>query len=238
MKNIFKIFMDFDGTITELDVGDAIYKKFGNEKKVNNIISDLLQDKISSRDCWIKLCEEVPYMDKNELNDFIDSISIDTSFVKFKEYCESEKFEIYVLSDGFDYYIDRILAKSEITALKVFSNHLEIVNNKMVPSFPYYDESSISSANCKRNHIINHSSDDEFTVFIGDGNSDKDTVEYCDYIFAKADLLRYCEMERITFFPFKTFEDIIKKLDELKVKKRLKKRAQAVLKRREAYIVE
>ena len=238
MQRVYKIFMDFDGTITKLDVGDAIYKKFGNEEKVNNIISDLLQDKISSRDCWIKLCEEVSNIDKNELNDFIDSISVTTSFIKFKEYCENEKFEIYVLSDGFDYYIDRILAKSGITALKVFSNHLEIIDNKMVPSFPYYDESSDSSANCKRNHIINHSSDDEFTVFIGDGNSDKGAVEYCDYIFAKSNLLRYCEMERITFFPFKTFEDVIKKLDELKVKKRLKKRAQAVLKRREAYIVE
>jgi 2-hydroxy-3-keto-5-methylthiopentenyl-1-phosphate phosphatase len=230
--------MDFDGTITKLDVGDAIYKKFGDEGKVNNIISDLLQDKISSRDCWIKLCEEVPNIDKNELNDFIDSISVDTSFIKFKEYCKNENFEIYVLSDGFDYYINRILANFGITGLNVYSNHLEIVDNKMVPSFPYYDESSVSSANCKRNHIINHSSDDEFTVFIGDGNSDKDAVEYCDYIFAKADLLRYCEMERITFFPFTTFEEVIKKLDELKAKKRLKKRVQAVLKRREAYIVE
>ena len=221
--------MDFDGTITRLDVGDAIYKEFGKEERVNNIINDLLQDKISSRDCWIKLCEEVPYIDKNKLNNFIDNISVDTSFIKFMEYCDIENFEIYVLSDGFDY---------RITGIKAYSNHLEIVDNKMVPSFPYYDESSLSSANCKRNHIINHSSDDEFTVFIGDGNSDKDAVEYCDYIFAKSDLLRYCEMERITFFPYKSFEDIIKKLDELKVKKRLKKRAQAVLKRREAYKVE
>ena len=85
---------------------------------------------------------------------------------------------------------------------------------------------------------MNHSSDDDFTVIIGDGNSDKDTVEYCDFIFAKDDLLKYCERERITFFPFKNFVDVTKKLTELNEMKRLKKRHRAVLKRRQAYLIE
>ena len=230
--------MDFDGTITKLDVGDAIYRKFGDKEKVNKIINDLLSDKISSRTCWKKLCEEVPFVDQKELDEFIDSIPLDDSFIKFKDYCSGENLEIYVLSDGFDYYIDRILNICGIKGLKIYSNHLEIINNKLIPSFPFYDESNYSSANCKKNHIINNSSDDDFTVFIGDGNSDKDAVEYCDFIFAKDDLLRFCEMNRITFFPFKTFDDVIKKLDELKVKKRLKKSNRANLKRCQAYMME
>ncbi|NNG25993.1 MAG: 2-hydroxy-3-keto-5-methylthiopentenyl-1-phosphate phosphatase, partial [Ignavibacteriaceae bacterium] len=87
-------------------------------------------------------------------------------------------------------------------------------------------------------HIINHSGDDDFTVFIGDGNSDKDTIQYCDFIFAKDGLLKFCEKERITYFPFKNFNDVIKRLNQLKSKKRLKKRHRAELKRREAYTIE
>ena len=49
---------------------------------------------------------------------------------------------------------------------------------------------SPTSANCKKNHIINHSSDDDITIYIGDGNSDKDAAQYCDFIFAKNDLLK------------------------------------------------
>jgi 2-hydroxy-3-keto-5-methylthiopentenyl-1-phosphate phosphatase len=63
-------------------------------------------------------------------------------------------------------------------------------------------------------------------------------VEYCDFVFAKNDLLRYCEIERITFFPFKDFNDVIKKLGELEKKKRLKKTHRAQLKRQQAYINE
>jgi 2,3-diketo-5-methylthio-1-phosphopentane phosphatase len=237
-KRIFKIFMDFDGTVTQQDVGEEVFRKFAEEEKVNIIIDDLLNDRISSRECWIKLCSAVPSVNINEFDDFIVSIPLDHSFVKFKDYCKNENIELYILSDGFDYYIDKIFEKNRINDLTVYSNHLEIVDDKLIPSFPYYDEAIFSSANCKRNHIINHSSEEDFTVFIGDGNSDKDSIEYCDFIFAKDDLLKFCEKERITYFPFKNFDDVIKKLDELKGKKRLKKRLRAQLKRQQAYTTE
>ena len=230
--------MDFDGTISQQDVGEAIFRTFADEEKVNKIIDDLLSDRISSRDCWIRLCDLVPEINKTELDDFIDKLPLDETFINFKNYCADEQNHIYVLSDGFDYYINRIFKKNGIEGLMVYSNHLEIVDGKMIPGFPYYNDSSFSSANCKINHIIHHSSDSDFTVFIGDGNSDKDSVEYCDFIFAKGDLLRHCEMERITFYPFNNFNDVIKKLTKLKSKKNLKKRNSAQLKRNQAYITE
>lgn len=230
--------MDFDGTVTQQDVGEEVFRKFAEEEKVNIIIDDLLNDRISSRECWIKLCRAVPSLNKNEFDDFIVSIPLDHSFVKFKDYCKNENIELYILSDGFDYYIDKIFEKNRINDLTVYSNHLEIVDGKLIPSFPYYDKASFSSANCKRNHIMNHSSEEDFTVFIGDGNSDKDSIEYCDFIFAKDDLLKFCEKERITYFPFKNLNDVIKKIEELKNKKKLKKRLQAQLKRQQAYTTE
>jgi 2-hydroxy-3-keto-5-methylthiopentenyl-1-phosphate phosphatase len=75
-------------------------------------------------------------------------------------------------------------------------------------------------------------------VFIGDGNSDNDAIQYVDFIFAKDDLLKFCEVQRITYFPFKDFNDVIVRLNELVSKKRLKKRHQAELKRREAFMIE
>jgi len=230
--------MDFDGTVTNQDVGEEVFRKFADKEKVNKIIDDLLNERISSRECWLNLCGAVPLINKNEFDDFIDRFPLESTFVKFKNYCANENINLFVLSDGFDYYISKIFEKNEIKGLKVYSNHLEIVDGKLIPSFPYYDEASYSSANCKRNHIINHSSEDDFTIFIGDGNSDKDSIEYCDYIFAKDDLLKFCEKERITFFPYKNFDDVIKKLNELKGRKRLKKRLRAQLKRQQAYTTE
>lgn len=235
----FKIFIDFDGTITKIDVGEALFREFGDTEKVNKIIEDLLADKISARECWVKMCGTVSGFTSEKFESFLENIEIDETFADFTKFCNSNNYDMYVLSDGFDYYIQRILQRENFGNLRVYSNSLLIDNsNKLVPSFPFYDSGCSSSANCKRNHIINNSSDDDYTVFIGDGNSDKFTVQFCDFIFAKDDLLKYCERERITYFPFNNFKDVSERIIQLSSKKRLKKRHQAVLKRREAYMAE
>ena len=235
----FKIFLDFDGTITKNDVGEEIFKKILEEEVVNKIVEDLLTNKISSRECWENLCEPTLIKDKNEFDNFILSQEIEPTMHHFVEYCDENKFQLFILSDGFDYYIEKILKRENLSHLKVFSNKL-ILNDegKLIPSYPYYNADCRSSANCKRNHIIENSGEDDYTVFIGDGISDIDAIQYVDFIFAKDDLLKYCEVQRITYFPFKNFDDVILRMNELLSKKRLKKRHQAELKRREAFTIE
>ena len=235
----FKIFLDFDGTITRNDVGEEIFRKFFDEKIVSKIVGDLLADRISSRECWESLCESALINDKKKFDNFILSQEIEPTLNRFVEYCEANSFEIFILSDGFDYYIDKILKRENLSRLKVFSNKLLLNDDgKLIPYFPYYNADCRSSANCKRNHIIENSGEDDYTIFIGDGNSDNDAIQYVDFIFAKDDLLKFCEIHRITYFPFKNFDDVITRLSELTSKKRLKKRHQAELKRREAFMVE
>lgn len=233
-----KVFIDFDGTITTEDVGDAIFRKFGDSVKADEIINDLHNDKISSRECWDLLCSLINNIDKDELNEFINSIEIDNYFHAFVTFCEANKVDLFILSDGFDYYIKRILEKQNLSHLKFFANTLEIVNGKFIPRYPFYNPEYRTSANPKRNHIIDNSSDDDYTFYIGDGNSDKDAAQYCDYIFAKNGLLKFCELERISYYPFKNFNDVTERIKELLSRKRLKKRHQAQIKRKHAYEAE
>jgi len=235
----FKIFLDFDGTITKNDVGEEIFRKNLPEEIVNKIVEDLVTDKISSRECWERLCEFALIKDKKGFDDLILSQQIDPTLHRFVDYCEANSFQLYVLSDGFDYYIDKILNREKLNLLKVFSNRLILADDgKLIPSFPYYNADCRSSSNCKRNHVIENSGDDDYSVFIGDGNSDNDAIQYVDFIFAKDDLLKFCEVQRITYFPFNNFDDVILRMNELLSKKRLKKRHQAELKRREAFMIE
>lgn len=235
----FKIFLDFDGTITKNDVGEEIFKKALKEDIVKKIVEDLLTNKISSRECWESLCGSVSILNKTEFDDFIFSQEIEPTLHRFIEYCEANGFELFVLSDGFDYYIEKILKRENLNRLKVYSNKFLLTDDgRLIPSFPYYNADCRSSANCKRNHIIENSGEDDYTVFIGDGNSDNDAIQFVDFIFAKDDLLKFCEVQRITYFPFKDFDDVIVRLRELVSKKRLKKRYQAELKRREAFMIE
>lgn len=233
-----KIFIDFDGTITSVDVGREIFYTFGNKEIVEDIISNLHQGIISSRQCWEKLIDTVEEINENELFNLIDKISIDSSFHHFVEFCKSHLIDIFILSDGFDIYIKRILERENLIWIPFYSNNLKIVNGKFVCSFPYFNADYPTSSNPKMQHIIDNSSDDDFTIYIGDGNSDKEAAQYCDLIFAKNGLLKFCELNRISFFPYTTFNDIIEIIKKLLSKKRLRKSHQAMLKRKTAYEAE
>ncbi len=232
----FNIFVDFDGTISTRDVGEALFLEFGNEAEAMQIIDLWIDRKISSFKSWELLCKTIHNFEIEHFDKFISTITIDESFYKFIDYCKEKDFSVFVVSDGFDLYIKKILERENLGHLKVFCNKLEVKDNTIIPSFPYPDEECGICANCKRNHIIDNSGDLEFNVYIGDGLSDTCPAQFCDLIFAKKALLKFCEKNRITFSPFNNFNDVIEKLELLKSKKRLKKRFQASLKRNEVYI--
>ncbi len=235
--NKFKIFVDFDGTITREDVGANIFVEFGNQQAVAAIIDDIINKTISGKDGWNKLFATLRKVSRDEFSAFVDKFEIDHTFHSLVETCEQNGFDITILSDGFDLYLKNILEREGLERLKFFSNHLQQKEDGSFDySFPYTDEECERCANCKRNHLIEESSDDDFTVFIGNGVSDQCPAQYCDFIFAKDSLLKFCEKERISYYPYTSFNSVKEVLLTLASKKNLKKRHQAELKRRAVYL--
>jgi len=233
---VFKVFVDFDGTIARQDIGDTMFYKFGDPVIVRNVIEEWEQGEIGSSTAFRRMSKTITDFDKKKFFDFIDEVEIDPGFIGFTKLCEANEIELKILSDGLDFYIRPFLEKHGLSHIEYFSNKAELdPASGFRLEFPYSDEECRLCANCKRNHVISSSSDDDFTVYIGDGHSDKCAAQYCDFIFAKDALLKYCEINRITYFPFKDFTDVQKKLEELINKKRLKKKLRAELKRKEIY---
>lgn len=233
--NRFYIFVDFDGTITRQDVGANIFLKYGKHPDVYDIEMDIRTHKITAYEGWMKLFKAAPGLTMEQITTYAETFAIDHTFRDLVAFAEENDYPLTILSDGFDNYIDLILKREELSGQKVFANTLGICRNEVVPSFPYGDEECTDCANCKRNHILELSPDEAITVYIGNGSSDTCPAQFCDYIFAKDDLLKYCEKNRVPFYPYKTFGEVLVKLKELQSKKRLKKRHQAVLKRNEVY---
>lgn len=237
-NRVFKVFVDFDGTITKKDVGEELFIEFGDREFSKKLIDDWNNDLVEPRNGWQVLCDSVTNADETKIKNFLSTMEVEDSFRSFVDYCKGNEFELKIISDGFDFYIRTILEKENLAEVEFSSNVLTIADKQLKPSFPNSAEDCKCSANCKRNYVLKHSSDDHYSVYIGDGVSDRCPIQYCDFIFAKDSLLKFCEVNRITYFPYKDFNDVIKRLDELKNKKRLKKRHQALLKRKEVYTQE
>jgi len=233
----FKIYIDFDGTITTKDIGEHMFLEFGDPDKCREIISKWLNAELNSQQVWKQLCKTIENFSEDKFDVFLKDFSIDPFFNEFIDYSNKHNFGLTILSDGLDYYIDKIRKRENFEQILTYSNHLTFgQKNELLPEFPYTDEECSKCANCKRNHILNSSSEEDITIYIGDGWSDTCAAEHCDFIFAKRSLLKYCEQNGLPYFPFKTFRDVLKIVEQLRTKKKIKKRHRAELKRKEAFM--
>jgi 2-hydroxy-3-keto-5-methylthiopentenyl-1-phosphate phosphatase len=73
-------------------------------------------------------------------------------------------------------------------------------------------------------------------VYIGDGFSDRCPVRYADIVFAKRQLIKHCQQQNITYYEFRRFDDVQKKMEEILQRKRIRHRQEAVMARREVYM--
>ena len=128
-----------------------------------------------------------------------------------------EDIDFYIVSDGFDYFIERILKNYNISDIKIFSNVLKIKDGKFQTFFPNYDQSCTPrSGVCKCNVIKTNRIVTKRVLYAGDGMSDFCASKNADFLFAKGRLLEYCKNTKIDnmieFNSFKEIKDYIKLL--------------------------
>jgi 2-hydroxy-3-keto-5-methylthiopentenyl-1-phosphate phosphatase len=244
---MIKAFIDFDGTITTVDVGDTMFETFGGMACVESI-EEYRNEKISALECFRQECFACGAVNKNRLDTFLDNQPIDKTFAEFIEFCTGRNIECTVLSDGMDYYIERILHHNGLPQVRYYANHLDLKPMDgsgtvlLQPSFPHTDETCDRCACCKRNYILTHTADEDIIIYVGEGYSDRCPVRYADIVFAKDELLNYCRAENISYFEYTSFRDVADRLalmldtSSTKKKSSLHKRRQAQLACREVYL--
>ena len=240
-----RIFCAFDGTVAVSDVGYLLFQTFGTSR-CDEIIQDYEQGKIGAMECWRRSCESVRNLTPEQLRAFARQQTLDPYFSSFVDFCAARRIPFFLLSDGFDVYLEEILRQHSFVpggegdrGVQYFANHLEFTDEgRIVPSFPYADAECTQCANCKRNHVLRLSGDDDVIVYVGDGRSDFCPAMYADVVFATKALVAYCQSQNISFYEFHSFKEVIDRLEKLFSQKRIRQRWQANLRRREAFRAE
>ncbi len=239
-----KLFVDFDGTITRDDVGNAFFLKFGGEQ-CDKLVREYKEGKISAVDCFRGEAAAVGTLSKNQLDRFVSNHPIDVGFKEFVSFCRARNIEFHVVSDGLDYYICRILAANDIQDISYFANKVQLhsedggENCSVDIRFPFTDAECTRCACCKRNIMLTHAGEEDVIAYVGEGYSDRCPAQYADIVFAKEDLQKFCQQKNISYYLYDTFHDIVKRLEKLLVpRKVLRKRRRAELMRRAVFMQE
>ena len=216
-----KIFCDFDGTVTKKDVWVDALGRFIKDKAAFDVVcKDFEFGRITSRECIRRELDLIEDFSFEVFDSFIDQQELDDYFLDFIEYCKANNFDVILLSEGLDYYINYVAKKFKIE-LKHYSNELRLIdidgNIKLTCEFPYSDEHCNSCGVSKRNILMANTNefDKEISVYIGDGVSDFCVSNYADVVFAKHKLASYCWKNNITYYEYNDFSDIKKKFIKL-----------------------
>ncbi len=234
-----RVFCDFDGTVAQQDVGNALFSHLAGDAAYD-IARRYVNGEINARECLLAEAAAAGRVSPEAVGAFVEQFPVDRGFGEFNEFCVARNIPVTILSDGLDFYIERILRRNGLQDIVSFANHLEFSAKEdgvvLDVSFPYSDSECLFCGNCKRNHMLTLSGDDDIIVYVGDGISDRCPVRYADIVFAKGALIRHCQEANISYFEYSTFEDVRRRLEMILEKKRLKKRREAEMARRDVFI--
>jgi len=213
------VFCDFDGTITPVDVTDQILAQLAHPSW-REIEREWMLGLIGSREC---LERQIALVDApaEELHAVVDAVAIDSDFKSFCKFARKQRLPLYILSDGFDYVIRRVVKRAGVdrhfrSGANLFASALRVEGRRLVPSFPHSPEPcGHGCATCKAALIRRLREGRRPVIFVGDGMSDRFAVEVADVVFAKRHLLAHCRESGIACHPFETFKDVQVALEKL-----------------------
>ncbi|GFP42837.1 hypothetical protein HKBW3C_01961 [Candidatus Hakubella thermalkaliphila] len=202
------IICDFDNTITKGDVTDYIYLKYLGDKfwEINELWE---AGRIGTPEAY-EMGSALVRITPEQFDQAVDEVEIDPYFPEFYQFCRDEGLELYIVSDGLDRYVERVLRKHGLTEIPVYTNSVSFQEDRMVMSFPYQDEECDLCGTCKEAILEKLRGEGDLAILIGDGGSDFCVAHSADIVFAKGRLKDYCEENGIPFIPFQSFQDILK----------------------------
>lgn len=207
MKDICAV-TDFDGTVTEKDTLYSFFETYA-EDKWKEVEQDWVKGKISSKECLIQEFNLVPDLSDSLIKEFLKSINIDKYFKDFYKLVKQENIDLYIVSDGVDYFIESILKKYNLADINIISNHGEFDGEKFILTFPNDNPYCVKdSGTCKCSIINSLKNNYKKVIYIGDGVSDYCVADKADTLFAKKRLLEYCRKNMINHIPYNDFSDI------------------------------
>jgi 2-hydroxy-3-keto-5-methylthiopentenyl-1-phosphate phosphatase len=214
------IVSDFDGTITQCDVVDEFLDNFA-DKKWLDIEKEWIDGRISSKECLEKQLNCVKKVSIKDLSNFLFSVKLDPYFKDFVDRAERNRCKIYIISDGFDFFIKEILYLNNIFNIEIFANKVTYQNERLKIIFPLYsDKCKVSSGICKcniYNKLKSYHKNKTF-VYIGDGKSDfciAENLPDTDILFAKNKLAKHLSKCSRDYVIYNNFKEINYYLSEL-----------------------
>jgi len=204
---------DFDGTITEQDVSFLLLDAFAN-KDWRRLLDDYRADRISVNYFNTSAFAMVKE-DKQTLLEFMKGrVKVRDGFRELLDYCQRKGFHFVIVSNGLDFYIEKILGEMGINNIEVFASQTRFTPESLKVQYIGPDGSQLDSG-FKEAYVRLFQGKGYRVVYAGNGASDIPPAKLAHHIFATGELLDYYKKTNLDFTPFADLNDIVRGLEAL-----------------------
>jgi 2-hydroxy-3-keto-5-methylthiopentenyl-1-phosphate phosphatase len=202
------VLLDFDGTISLEDVGDALLARFApDQDAVAEMDRRYDEGSVGSR-ALIRWDMDVLPRERQLLTRAATAIPLDPSIVELVGVVEEAGGVVEVVSDGLGFHITPMLETVGLGRLPVATNLADAGRGGDAVSFPYGHPTCRVCGTCKRERVRLHRGAGRAVVFVGDGASDRYAAHHADVVAAKDGLATYCERSSLPFVPWRRLDDV------------------------------
>ena len=205
------VFVDFDGTITDVDTFDVLVKHFAGEDAWHATERGLDDGTVALRDV---LQRQASYVrgSFDEVAAMLErSVRVDPTFAPFVAACRRHEMEVTVVSSGVEPIIRMRLAQAGLGALPIIANAIDPDPAGWRIRF----RDGATNGTDKAAAVRAARASGMRTVFIGDGRSDYEAAVTADRRFARRGLAleRYLRERDLAFEAFSSFAEIERALN-------------------------
>jgi 2,3-diketo-5-methylthio-1-phosphopentane phosphatase len=197
------VFLDFDGTISTVDVGVHVLTKAAPDEW-RAIDEQFRHGVIDSRECILDEWDLVEG-DEATLRAIAAEVTLDPGVGLLVDALRAAGAELTVVSDGFGFYVEDAVRPF---GLDVLTNAVDFSTRRL--EFPHEDQCCpcASCGTCKQAPIKDAAHRGQSTMLVGDGASDRKAALLADVVFAKDALATWCGAFGVDFVAFETLTDV------------------------------
>ena len=209
----YRVYLDFDNTISRGDVLDGIIGHFATGSAWRELETEWEEGRIGARAC---LDGQLRALRGSwpEFQRHLAGVKLDPGFSTLRGLLRDHRVESAILSDNFDLFLGEILRQHGHADLPVYANHAEWADDRVLPSFPYYNPACPGCAHCKKTHFVPRR-DRRLIIYVGDGRSDICPATHADIVFAKAGLLTHLQAQGRPCHAFTDLRDVADQLQTI-----------------------
>ena len=207
---VLAVFCDFDGTFAHPDVGSTLAARYAADRRPAQW-ARFERGEITAWEYNLEILDGLP-VDLDVLDAFLATVELDPGARNLLAWCEGHSVPFRILSDGFDWNLDRLQTLNHIH-FAYTANHLQVEHGKWRIRAGAPDPTcGCGTGVCKRHALLTlrTASPRTHLVHIGNGRvSDTCGALVADTAFAKDSLAEWLAARRVPFVPFTTLDDVI-----------------------------